>query len=191
MWWKVHKQYFNFISQQKWSFKGDNTGKQYVSVKQNKYLMQNTHSKYTFRLLMKPSFGCTKPYKRVYSLTIAQLKVETSSCFVDFRIKYLWLLCIFRAKLWVKFSGQFSRCQGSNPTPTKCESAVITTLLVYNYYSNKMHSFFIIKSTRYYSLYFCLVFLPLNVSTRVGHLQGAQCQSLAKVIIDYSLLKLR
>jgi hypothetical protein len=51
--------------------------------------------------------------------------------------------------------------------------------------------FFIIKSTRCYNLYFCLVFLPLNVSTRVGHLQGAQCQRLAKVIIDYNLLKLR
>jgi hypothetical protein len=61
-----------------------------------------------------------------------------------------------------------------------------------NYYSNKMHSFFIIKSTRYYNLYFfCLVFLPLHVSTRVGHLQGAQCPCLAKVIIDYNLLKLR
>jgi hypothetical protein len=33
--------------------------------------------------------------------------------------------------------------------------------------------------------------LPLHVSNRVGHLQGAQCQCLAKVIINYSLLKLR
>jgi hypothetical protein len=33
--------------------------------------------------------------------------------------------------------------------------------------------------------------LPLHVSTRVGHLQGAQCQCLAKVIIDCNLLKLR
>jgi hypothetical protein len=41
------------------------------------------------------------------------------------------------------------------------------------------------------SVLFCLVLLPLHVSTRVGHLQGAQCQCLAKVIIDYSLLKLR
>jgi hypothetical protein len=32
--------------------------------------------------------------------------------------------------------------------------------------------------------------LPLHVSTRVGHLQGAQCQCLAKVIISYNLLKL-
>jgi hypothetical protein len=32
--------------------------------------------------------------------------------------------------------------------------------------------------------------LPLHVSTRVGHLQGAQCQCLAKVIINYNLLKL-
>jgi hypothetical protein len=55
----------------------------------------------------------------------------------------------------------------------------------------KMRTFFIIKSTRYYNLYFCLVFLPLHVSTRVGHLHGAQCQCLAKVIIDYNLLKLR
>jgi hypothetical protein len=50
--------------------------------------------------------------------------------------------------------------------------------------------FFIIKITRYYNLEFCLVFLPLHLSTRVAHLQGAQCQCLAKVIIDYSLLKL-
>jgi hypothetical protein len=63
---------------------------------------------------------------------------------------------------------------------------------LHNYYSNKIHTFFIIKNTRYYNLYFfCLVFLPLHVSTRVGHLQGAQCQCLAKVIVDYSLLKLR
>jgi hypothetical protein len=54
-----------------------------------------------------------------------------------------------------------------------------------------MHTFFIIKITRYYNLLFCLVFLALHVSTRVGHLQGAQCQCLAKVIIDYNLLKLR
>jgi hypothetical protein len=33
--------------------------------------------------------------------------------------------------------------------------------------------------------------LPLHVSTRVGHFQGAQCQCLAKVIINYNLLKLR
>jgi hypothetical protein len=33
--------------------------------------------------------------------------------------------------------------------------------------------------------------LPLHVSTRVGHHQGAQCQCLAKVIINYNLLKLR
>jgi hypothetical protein len=33
--------------------------------------------------------------------------------------------------------------------------------------------------------------LPLHVSARVGHLQGAQCKCLAKVIIDYNLLKLR
>jgi hypothetical protein len=38
---------------------------------------------------------------------------------------------------------------------------------------------------------FLFVFLPLDVSTRVGHLQGAQCQCLAKVITDYNLLKLR
>jgi hypothetical protein len=33
--------------------------------------------------------------------------------------------------------------------------------------------------------------LPLHVSTRVGHPQGVQRLSLAKVITDYSLLKLR
>jgi hypothetical protein len=33
--------------------------------------------------------------------------------------------------------------------------------------------------------------LPLRVSTRMGYLQGAQCQCLAKVIINYNLLKLR
>jgi hypothetical protein len=33
--------------------------------------------------------------------------------------------------------------------------------------------------------------LPLHVSTRVGHLHGAQRQCLAKVITDYNLLKLR
>jgi hypothetical protein len=32
--------------------------------------------------------------------------------------------------------------------------------------------------------------LPLHVSIRVGRLQGAQCQCLAKVIINYNLLKL-
>jgi hypothetical protein len=32
--------------------------------------------------------------------------------------------------------------------------------------------------------------LPLHVSTRVGHLQGAQYQCLAKVIINFNLLKL-
>jgi hypothetical protein len=36
----------------------------------------------------------------------------------------------------------------------------------------------------------CLYILPLHVSTRVGHHQGAQCQCLAKVIINYNLLKL-
>jgi hypothetical protein len=58
-----------------------------------------------------------------------------------------------------------------------------------NYYSNKMHTF-IVKSTRYYNLYFLSYILPLHVSTRVGHPQGAQCQCLAKVIINYNLLKL-
>jgi hypothetical protein len=53
-----------------------------------------------------------------------------------------------------------------------------------------MHTF-IIKNTRYYSLYFMSYILPLHVSTHVGHLQGTQCQRLAKVIIDYNLLKLR
>jgi hypothetical protein len=36
----------------------------------------------------------------------------------------------------------------------------------------------------------CHHIFPLHVSTRVGHLQGAQCQCLAKVIINYNLLKL-
>jgi hypothetical protein len=55
----------------------------------------------------------------------------------------------------------------------------------------KCSRFLIGKSTRCYNLYFfCLVFLPLHFSTRVGHLQGVQCQCLAKVIIDYDLLKL-
>jgi hypothetical protein len=58
-------------------------------------------------------------------------------------------------------------------------------------YSNKMHLLFIIKSTRYYNLYFLSCILPLHVSTRVSHLQGAQCKCLAKVIVDYNLLKLR
>jgi hypothetical protein len=52
-----------------------------------------------------------------------------------------------------------------------------------------MHTF-IIKSTRYYNLYFLSHILPLHVSTRADHLQGAQCQCLAKVIINYNLLKL-
>jgi hypothetical protein len=60
--------------------------------------------------------------------------------------------------------------------------------LSHNYYSNKMHTF-IIKSTRYHNLYFMSYILPLHVSTRVDHLQGAQCQCLAKVIINYNLLK--
>jgi hypothetical protein len=37
----------------------------------------------------------------------------------------------------------------------------------------------------------CHYILPLHVSTRVGNLQGAQCQCLAEVIINYNLLKLR
>jgi hypothetical protein len=36
----------------------------------------------------------------------------------------------------------------------------------------------------------CHYILPLHVSTRVDHLQGAQYQCLAKVIINYNLLKL-
>jgi hypothetical protein len=36
----------------------------------------------------------------------------------------------------------------------------------------------------------CHYILPLHVSTRVGHLRGARCQCLAKVIINYNLLKL-
>jgi hypothetical protein len=36
----------------------------------------------------------------------------------------------------------------------------------------------------------CHYILPLHVSVRVDHLQGAQCQCLAKVIINYNLLKL-
>jgi hypothetical protein len=31
-------------------------------------------------------------------------------------------------------------------------SGQITMLILYNYYSNKMHTFFIIKITRYYNL---------------------------------------
>jgi hypothetical protein len=62
-------------------------------------------------------------------------------------------------------------------------------IMSHNYYSNKMHTF-IIKSTRYHNLYFMSCILPLHVSPRVGHLQGAQCQCLAKVIINYNLLKL-
>jgi hypothetical protein len=66
---------------------------------------------------------------------------------------------------------------------------LITFLASHNSYSNTMHTF-IIKSTRYHNLYFMSYILPLHVSTRVGHLQGAQCQCLAKVIINYNLLKL-
>jgi hypothetical protein len=36
----------------------------------------------------------------------------------------------------------------------------------------------------------CYYILPLHVSSRVGHFQGARCQCLAKVIINYNLLKL-
>jgi hypothetical protein len=49
---------------------------------------------------------------------------------------------------------------------------------------------FFIKNTRYHNLYFMSHILPLHVSTLVVHLQGAQCQCLAKGIINYSLLKL-
>jgi hypothetical protein len=58
-------------------------------------------------------------------------------------------------------------------------------LKTHNYYSNKMHTF-IIKSTTYHNLYFMFYILPLHVSTRVGHLQRAQCQCLDKVIINYN-----
>jgi hypothetical protein len=60
---------------------------------------------------------------------------------------------------------------------------------LHNYYSDKTHTV-IIKSTRYHNLYFMSYILPLHVPTRVGHLQGAQCQCLAEVINNYNLLKL-
>jgi hypothetical protein len=55
----------------------------------------------------------------------------------------------------------------------------------------KCTRFLLLKSQDITICNFVLHFLPLHVSTRVGHLQGAQCQCLAKVIIDYNLLKLR
>jgi hypothetical protein len=76
--------------------------------------------------------------------------------------------------------------------PTHLQHSILTVTKLHdsgNYYSNKMHTF-IIKSARYHNLYFMSCILPLHVSTRVGHLQGAQCQCLAKVIINYNLLKL-
>jgi hypothetical protein len=54
----------------------------------------------------------------------------------------------------------------------------------------KCTSFLLLKAQDVTICTFCLVFLPLHVSTRVDQLQGAQCQCLAKVIIDYNLLKL-
>jgi hypothetical protein len=74
-------------------------------------------------------------------------------------------------------------------TKTECVYCVVLTGFKYNLGSNKMHTF-ITKSTRYHNLYFMSYILPLHVSTRVGHLQVAQCQCLAKVIINYNLLKL-
>jgi hypothetical protein len=41
-----------------------------------------------------------------------------------------------------------------------------------------------------FTFYTLSYILPLHVSPRVGHLQGAECQCLAKVIINYNLLKL-
>jgi hypothetical protein len=73
-------------------------------------------------------------------------------------------------------------CEGGWVGPSKHNCR--TQLLL-----QQMHTF-IIKSTRYQNLYFISYILPLYVSTRVGHLQGAQCQCLAEVIINYNLLKL-
>jgi hypothetical protein len=58
-------------------------------------------------------------------------------------------------------------------------------------FTAKCTRFLLLKAQDIAICTFCLVFLPLHVSARVGHLQGAQCQCLAKVIIDYNLLKLR
>jgi hypothetical protein len=57
-------------------------------------------------------------------------------------------------------------------------------------FPTKCTRFLLLKAQDITICTFYLVFLPLHVSTRVGHLQGAQCQCLAKVIIDYNLLKL-
>jgi hypothetical protein len=55
-----------------------------------------------------------------------------------------------------------------------------------------MHSFFIIKSTRYYNTYFfVLYFYPYMFQPAWVIFRGAQYLCLAKVIIDYNLLKLR
>jgi hypothetical protein len=53
------------------------------------------------------------------------------------------------------------------------------------------HVFLLLKSQDITICNFVFCFCPYMFQTRVGHLQGAQCQCLAKVIIDYNLLKLR
>jgi hypothetical protein len=60
----------------------------------------------------------------------------------------------------------------------------------HNYYSTKC-TLLLLKAPDITICTFLSSILPLHVSTRVGHLQGAQCQCLAKVIINYNLLKLR
>jgi hypothetical protein len=57
-------------------------------------------------------------------------------------------------------------------------------------FQQNAHVFLLLKSQDITICNFSCIF-ALHFSTRVGHLQGAQCQRLAKVIIDYNLLKLR
>jgi hypothetical protein len=97
------------------------------------------------------------------------------------------IMCLLTRQQFFSFSTMVLSTSGT-VLLIECKE-ILNTKERHNYYSNKMHTF-IVKSTRYYNLYFLSYILPLHVSTRVGYLQGAQCQCLAKVIINYNLLKL-
>jgi hypothetical protein len=92
------------------------------------------------------------------------------------------------------------RCVGFNnernkfPSPQLVSFNCCLSLHVDNYaiiIPTKCTRFLLLKAQDITICTFLSCILPLHVSTRVGHLQGAQCQCLAKVIIDYILLKLR
>jgi hypothetical protein len=135
-------------------------------------------------------------------------------CFTDRASRYI---CVIKTNLMHYLSSVYSVNQPHTTTNTELAASCVVSdccfgliefhfhvlVSVYSFCSLNVAKFYTIiiptKCTLFYywkhkilqSVLFCLVFLPLHISTRVGHLQRAQCQCLAKVIIDYNLLKLR